>query len=63
MTGAPVYLQDEVIDAEDFLDRIDNHKVLLEYGINMYTRGSDLLVLEAAVHHNPDISRSFASEV
>jgi hypothetical protein len=45
MTGAPKYFQDEIIDAEDYLDQIDNHKVLLEYGINMNSRGSDLMVI------------------
>jgi hypothetical protein len=35
MAGAPSFMQDEIIDADDFLERIDNHKVLLEYGINM----------------------------
>jgi hypothetical protein len=43
MTGAPSYLQDEIIDADEFLDRIDNHKVLMEYGINMKVRDSSLM--------------------
>ena len=58
MTGAPSFMQDEIIDADDFLERIDNHKVLMEYGINMKTRDSNLLGVEAN-----DISRSFHSEV
>jgi len=35
MAGAPEYMQDELIDADDCLDQIDNHKVLLEYGIDL----------------------------
>lgn len=58
MTGAPSFMQDEIIDADDFLDRLDNHKVLMEYGINMKTGDSNLLGVEAN-----DISRSFHSEV
>jgi hypothetical protein len=58
MTGAPSFMQDEIIDADDFLERLDNHKVLMEYGINMKTRDSNLLGVEAN-----DISRSFHSEV
>ena len=58
MTGAPSFMQDEIIDADDFLDRFDNHKVLMEYGINMKTGDSNLLGVEAN-----DISRSFHSEV
>jgi hypothetical protein len=58
MTGAPSYLQDEMIDADEFLDRIDNHKVLMEYGINMKVRDSSLMGNEAN-----DISKSLQSEV
>ena len=58
MTGAPSFMQDEIIDADDFLERLDNHKVLMEYGINMKTRDSNLLGVEAN-----DISKSFHSEV
>lgn len=58
MTGAPAYMQDEIIDAEEFLDRIDNHKVLMEYGINMKIRD----LSQVAIDVN-DISRSFHSEV
>ena len=58
MTGAPSFMQDEIIDADDFLERLDNHKVLMDYGINMKTRDSNLLGVEAN-----DISRSFHSEV
>jgi hypothetical protein len=58
MTGAPSYLQDEIIDADEFLDRIDNHKVLMEYGINMKVRDSSLMGNEAN-----DISKSLQSEV
>ena len=58
MTGAPSFMQDEIIDADDFLERLDNHKVLMEYGIIMKTRDSNLLGVEAN-----DISRSFHSEV
>ncbi len=58
MTGAPTYMQDEIIDADDFLERLDNHKVLLEYGINMKVGNQNLLGIEAN-----DISRSFHSEV
>jgi hypothetical protein len=58
MTGAPSYLQDEMIDADEFLDRIDNHKVLMEYGIHMKVRDSSLMGNEAN-----DISKSFQSEV
>lgn len=43
MAGAPSHMQDEIIDAEEFLDRIDNHKVLLEYGINLCNYDSDLI--------------------
>ena len=51
-------MQDEIIDAEEFLNRIDNHKVLMEYGINMKIRDLSQVGIEVN-----DISRSFHSEV
>lgn len=62
MTGAPEYMQDELIEADDQLDQIDNHSVLLEYGIDLSQNEKSMLILSEIKENSGDISRSFHSE-
>jgi len=47
MSCAPPHMQDDLIDADDYTEPIDNYSVLLDYGIKINREINQLIVLSS----------------